>query len=492
MTKLIHNLMVTLFAVRLAGCTKDPEAGQPGGQAPAQTVTATFELTRDFEQAIEVKATGTEDVSTIKDLWIIPMAPDGSKLLQAPVYIPNGSVKARWVRIFDPGRMQRHRNGIGSVPQDRGNSSRRSGGAVYLCRNIRPLYKQSPDGQNHISGVFGGRQYEGLQSLAQPAYTVNVTLRGQNVSDMRVSIREQALGYTEVRDESRFLLADEDVYWVGYGYPFDIWMPGSGTGTDGSLCLEGWRIPTLKELLLAVAVQDAFSADPEFAKTNTDRYWTSTPSSYYATHRFCFSFYDYTMMAYDKSSYSYKCRLRCVRNTDATARKYPYLSTTTLDGIVYPVIVSRDELGGVAEAALYSAQQKKDLLAGGFTPNYKQGTCLISSKFAVAIKDISTNACPAGWRNPTTREFMLIWAFGAGPSNRSENKAGGGNSIGGEEFLLSSWPAGFSSLTDRASYVPLAAAYNATGNGYVFELNQIQLFATYISASVRRCIKDID
>lgn len=331
--------------------------------------------------------------------------------------------------------------------------------------------------------------------LRNHAYTVNVTLRGQNVSDMRVSIREQALGYTDVRDESRFLLADEDAYSTGYVYthPFDYWMTGSGTGTDGSLCPEGWRMPTQKELLLAVAVQDAFSADPEFAKTKTDKYWMSTPSSYYADNRSCFSFYDYTMMGSGKSSYSYQYRLRCVRNTDATARKYPYLSTTTLDGVVYPVIVCRDEQGGVAEAALYSAQQKKDLLSGSFTPNYKQGTCLVSSGFAVALKDVTGgSACPAGWRKPTTREFMLIWAFGAGPSNRSENKAGGGNSIGGEEFLLSSWPSGFTPLADRETYVPLAAAYNATGNGYIFELNQVQLYATYVTVNRVRCIKDID
>ena len=370
-------------------------------------------------------------------------------------------------------------------------------GQGLMCTyvEIYGLYTNSLQTDKTTYRVFlGADNTTDYNLLRNHAYTVNVTLRGQNVSDMRVSIREQALGYTDVRDESRFLLADEDVYsGSGYNYPFDYWMSGSGTGTDGSLCPEGWRMPTQKELLLAVAVQDAFSADPEFAKTKTDRYWMSTPSSYSADLRSCFSFYDYSMMGYGKSSSSFQYRLRCVRNTDATARKYPYLSTTTLDGVVYPVIVSRDELGGVAEAALYSAQQKKDLLSGSFTPNYQQGTCLVSSGFAVALKDVTGgSACPAGWRNPTTREFMLIWAFGAGPSNRSENKAGGGNSIGGEEFLLSSWPSGFTSLTDRMSYVPLTNAYNATGNAYVFDISQIQLFSTYFKASIRRCIKDID
>ena len=370
-------------------------------------------------------------------------------------------------------------------------------GQAEMCTyvEIYGLYTNSLQTDKTTYRVFlGADNTTDYNLLRNHAYTVNVTLRGQNVSDMRVSIREQALGYTDVRDESRFLLADEDIYSNGgYYYPFDYWMSGSGTGTDGSLCPEGWRMPTQKELLLAVAVQDAFSADPEFAMTKTDRYWMSTPSSYSATERSCFCFYDYSMMRYNKSSYSFQYRLRCVRNTDATARKYPYLSTTTMDGVVYPVIVSRDELGGVAEAALYSAQQKKDLLSGSFKPNYREGTCLVSSRFAVALKDVTGgSACPAGWRDPTTREFMLIWAFGAGPSNRSENKAGGGNSIGGEEFLLSSWPSGFTSLTDRMSYVPLTQVYNATGNVYIFDMNQVQLYASYITANIRRCIKDID
>lgn len=95
MTKLHTMIVILLVAAVLTGCTKEPDAGQPVGLTSAETVMASFELTRDFEQAIEVKATGTENVSTIRDLWVVQMAPDGSKLLQAPVYIPSGSVKAQ-------------------------------------------------------------------------------------------------------------------------------------------------------------------------------------------------------------------------------------------------------------------------------------------------------------------------------------------------------------------------------------------------------------
>ena len=74
----------------LAGsCSKDPLADVPGGgsEGTGGTVTATFELTRDFEVGVEVKADGSEDMTTIRNVWVIQMAPDGSKLLQAPIYV---------------------------------------------------------------------------------------------------------------------------------------------------------------------------------------------------------------------------------------------------------------------------------------------------------------------------------------------------------------------------------------------------------------------
>ena len=78
-------LLVGLFA---ASCSKDPAADIPGGspETPDKTITVTFDLTRDFEQSITVKADEPKDVTTISDLWIIQFSPDGSSKLQAPVY----------------------------------------------------------------------------------------------------------------------------------------------------------------------------------------------------------------------------------------------------------------------------------------------------------------------------------------------------------------------------------------------------------------------
>ncbi|WP_419510728.1 hypothetical protein [Alistipes sp.] len=78
-------LLVGLFA---ASCSKDPAADIPGGspETPDKTITVTFDLTRDFEQSITVKADEPKDVTTISDLWIIQFSPDGLSKLQEPVY----------------------------------------------------------------------------------------------------------------------------------------------------------------------------------------------------------------------------------------------------------------------------------------------------------------------------------------------------------------------------------------------------------------------
>lgn len=82
--KTSRNDNIRMLAVSLVGalgllaasCSKDPQADVPGGGSAGtgKTITATFDLTRDFGQSITVKADGSEDISTIKDLWVIQMA----------------------------------------------------------------------------------------------------------------------------------------------------------------------------------------------------------------------------------------------------------------------------------------------------------------------------------------------------------------------------------------------------------------------------------
>ena len=88
-----HNIrkLAVLFTGALgllaAGCSKDPLADVPGGgsEGTGRTITATFDLTQDFEVAVDVKANSNEDV--IKDVFVFQMAPDGSRMLQAPLCI---------------------------------------------------------------------------------------------------------------------------------------------------------------------------------------------------------------------------------------------------------------------------------------------------------------------------------------------------------------------------------------------------------------------
>ena len=83
--------LAVLFAGALgllaAGCSKDPLADVPGGgsEGTGRTITATFDLTRDFEVGVDVKAGAVEDA--INDVFVFQMAPDGSRMLQAPLYI---------------------------------------------------------------------------------------------------------------------------------------------------------------------------------------------------------------------------------------------------------------------------------------------------------------------------------------------------------------------------------------------------------------------
>lgn len=87
-----HNIrkLAVLFAGALgllaAGCSKNPLADVPGGgsEGTGRTITATFDLTRDFEVAVDVKA-GVEDA--INDVFVFQMAPDGSRMLQKVLYI---------------------------------------------------------------------------------------------------------------------------------------------------------------------------------------------------------------------------------------------------------------------------------------------------------------------------------------------------------------------------------------------------------------------
>lgn len=659
-----HTLIVILLvAAVLTGCTKEPDAQQPAPEVPGKTVMATFELTREFEQTIEVKATGTENVSTIKDLWVIQMVPDGSKLLQAPVYIPNGSVKAQGSDFKIEVELQNVACKIAFVANSNSSSLYSSltlasseadvaapikgvasetallgglglpmsgtwsgtpvGGSFsgsvgmnrvcarvsftvgadlpagesfelqrvqvrqvpnriwyyrdisatpdypfpaltknlmidyaaqtvtdvkfdgagntqtfmwYLPENCRGIgmaedqfhktAEKAPAGQSDMCTyieLFGRytiadeeptkttyRIYLGADNtkdynlLRNHAYVVNVTLRGQNVSDMRVTVKPIFLFYTDNPDNSRFLLSDEDVRvdlsGSGTIRTYDQWMTGSGTGTDGSLCPEGWRMPTQKELMLMLAVLPGI---PDHGLlSDNDGYWSSTAYSSANLTGWFLSINDKEVTPIAQSSPKH---LRCVKNTDSGAKKYPYLSSVTIDGVEYPLIVSRDEDGGIVEDALLAASWKSYLTSyPTYVYKYDIVYNRISPKFAVYNDDNSVytgqttgaGSCPAGWRPPTIRELSLIWVMGGCASTKNENISGKGNTVGGEE-LLTGWPAGYTKLYYMQSSSEVETYWSSTSgnsnNMHVLGTITGRLFGrTYSSSGRTRCIKDVD
>ena len=105
--------MLAVAAVVLAaGCSKDPLADVPGGDSEGTggTITATFDLARDFEVGVEVKADGSEDMTKIRNVWVIQMSPDGSRMLQAPLYVSSltavdGDYRAKFEVQEEPCKM---------------------------------------------------------------------------------------------------------------------------------------------------------------------------------------------------------------------------------------------------------------------------------------------------------------------------------------------------------------------------------------------------
>lgn len=659
MTRMIHTLFVMLLAAALTGCTKEPDAQQPAPEVPGKTVMATFELTREFEQTIEVKATGTENVSTIKDLWVIQMVPDGSKLLQAPVYIPNGSVKAQGSDFKIEVELQNVACKIAFVANSNSSSLYSSltlasseanvaapikgvasetalfgglglpmsgtwsgtpvGGSFsgrvgmnrvcarvsftvgadlpagesfelqrvqvrqvpnriwfyrddsatpdypfpaltknlmidyaaqtvtgvkfdgagntqtfmwYLPENCRGIgtaedqfhktAEKAPIGQSDMCTYIelfgrytiadeeptkttyriylGGNNTKDYNLLRNHAYVVNVTLRGQNVSDMRVTVKPIFLFYTDNPDNSRFLLSDEDVSTYpnmdGVVKTYDEWMTGSGPGTDGSLCPEGWRMPTQKELMLLLAVLPGIPDHGLSRNYSADYYFSSTGDSgdSYNMRKWGLNIQEKTIASTDGKS-----QLRCVKTTDSGAKKYPYLSSATIDGVEYPLIVSRDADGGIVDDALLTPALKSYMTSARIAYKYDDVYNRISPKFAVYNEDSryycgytdGVLSCPSGWRLPTIRELSLIWVMGGSASTRNENTSGKGNTVGGEE-LLTGWIAGYTKLYPSSSEFYWTSAIMNNSTMYVLKAFDGWHLGGSNTLGRARCIKDVD
>lgn len=82
-------------------------------------------------------------------------------------------------------------------------------------------------------------------------YTVNTVIKGANRADSRITV-------TGVQNAAQYLdYTDNFAPWFAVALTDESgsstltdWMTGSGTGSDGSRCPAGWRVPTMEELML--------------------------------------------------------------------------------------------------------------------------------------------------------------------------------------------------------------------------------------------------
>jgi predicted nucleic acid-binding Zn ribbon protein len=189
----------------------------------------------------------------------------------------------------------------------------------------------------------------------------------------------------------------------------------------------GYRLPTLNEAALILTYMYGIEDNNfRFASYWAGTYYKPDPSNAMG----------YNMapsyLIYMPAGPAITCA-RCVKDGPA-GKRYPYVDTSSADG---PIIVSRDAEGGVIPEA-YSKQY--DHLMTVFhenwetTPPHLEMTTAdaIPYKLQVANTDagpdmIASGAprtCPSGWRVPTHKELMFIYALGGATAASYDLTAG--------------------------------------------------------------------
>lgn len=176
----------------------------------------------------------------------------------------------------------------------------------------------------------------------------------------------------------------------------------AGTGTDGSICPAGWRLPYMREMALVYV----YAGVP--AGTERERNWCSTEVKGQPDSAWTFALGYGTMGVASKSQQHY---VRCVQDNSSAGKKYPYVQEGKY-------IVSRDADGGARESVIHPnwTATPLDIHFGTLWSNNR-----VSAKFEVAAADVSAapgpwrrnnGECRAPWRRPTFRELQLMWAVG--------------------------------------------------------------------------------
>ena len=266
----------------------------------------------------------------------------------------------------------------------------------------------------------------------------------------------------------------------------------------------GWRIPSMQELMLSYIYVDALGGSGagipgKWFNNNGYRYWSTDPSS--AGNYWGFQFTEpaggfQTTLSGEEN---YQATLRCIR--DQSSGTYPYLTpsyTDTASGISGTLIVSRDGSNGVNPAALHTTTgipagtanlvaskllvENTNSVPGG---NYDDRTWLVAQK---TCTDKGT-----GWRLPTVREIHLIWLLGG----TTETTFGG--------YKNMSWGTGFQKLAlipPESNNNGMTWTMSEDSSGNVYIINIFQPTGYYLETKAKnntdlryatvRCVKSIN
>lgn len=413
--------MLAVAAVVLAaGCSKDPLADVPGGDSEGTggTITATFELTRDFEVGVEVKADGSEDMTIIRNVWVIQMAPDGSKLLQAPIYVSSltdvdGDYRVESDMQKAPCKIVFVANTHDAAAYSKLTLASTEADVAAVAKTVKIPGDVTIGTSFPMSGTWSGTPNTTIgvpdrvsmsRSVAKVTFNLGADLpAGHSFEVLNLQLKQVPATLCYYRSDE-----DLDSYpypdlakakTIDYPYQFftDVKFEGGGISPDNLTVM--WHIPE--------NVRGMGTAEDQFHKTAGT---APTGQGDYCTYVEVLGIYT-VPVGLTKTAY-YRIFLGANNTDDYNLRRNThYTVNTTIKGWnASDTRVTKTEI------------------------NYLDYTDNDSPMFAVNIEDENlsksmiwdeaVNVCHDGWRLPTQREMMSMWVFKNGlrflttPSNR--------------------------------------------------------------------------
>lgn len=246
-------------------------------------------------------------------------------------------------------------------------------------------------------------------------YTVNTTIKGWNISDTRVT--RNTLSYQDYTDNDSPMFAIDavDATVENHSNQIVLWDEA------GSVCHDGWRLPTQGEMMSMWVFKNGFSY---FTATSNRVYWTSTEDFTNPLYEMCVDILNGTAASIDKRTYGNY--VRCVRSDNyvPSGVRYPYVTSAGSTSGQASVIVSRDAAGGAKTACIHPNWTASTM------PSHtvKDAANAVPARFEVAAADLpeqmtwadaltgcagytQAGTSAGDWRVPTQRELMLIWVM---------------------------------------------------------------------------------